>query len=199
MAVPGGRPERPHAVRVYLAIGELLGPGRIADGPDVRLVVAQGLQYFQLARPRVAVLADVEVEPQYLAEALHIHAGLTQEVDWQDRGLGRVRGAERQALVVDVGQRIHPAIGPGDEYGRKVRVHVAHGQGPAGPARPLVHLHPGQVGVPTDVDLPVEQGLHLAVVVGKQNVVDRRSGFAEVVAHGLPDGDDPRVVGHRAN
>ena len=69
---------------------------------------------------------------KHLAESLRVHAGLPQEVNRQDRGLRRVGRPEGQPLAVDVGQRLDPAIGPGDEHGGEVGIDVAHGQGPAG-------------------------------------------------------------------
>src|SRR5262245_20768732 len=59
--------------------------------------------------------------------------------------------------------------------------------------------YPGQVGVPGDVDLPVEQGLHLTLVMGKENIIDFRPDLAEVFAHAVPHGHDLVSIGHRAD
>ena len=102
-------------------------------------------------------------------------------------------------MPLHIGERLDAAVGAGDEDGLEVGIHIAHGQRPAVPVRAAMDFDPGQVRVPGDVDLPVEQRLHLAVVVGEEHVVDRRAGGAEVVAHPLPDGDDALVVGDGAD
>src|SRR5262249_7865916 len=78
-------------------------------------------------------------------------------------------------------------------------VNIPHGQRPARALRPKVNLHPGEIGIPADVDGAVEQSLHLAVVIGKENVIDGRADFAKIIAHPFPYRNDPLIVSDRAD
>src|SRR5437588_66832 len=57
---------------------------------------------------------------------------------------------------------------------------------------------PGEVRIPGNVDLPSQESLHLAVVIGKKHVINRRANFAKIIAHAFPDWNHTRVIRYRA-
>src|SRR5260370_12890030 len=117
----------------------------------------------------------------------------------QECGLSGVGRPQGQAFAADVLERTDVAIGPRYDDGGESSIHVAHGQGPAAALGPEMNLHPSQVRVPGDVNRAVEQSLHLAVIVGEEDVVDRWTDFAEILTHPFPAWNYSWIVGDRAH
>jgi hypothetical protein len=140
----------------------------------------------------VAVLAHADV----VMDHLHLAGALPGEVPQRDqRGLRRVDRTHTHPAPGQIGHRLDAGVGPHDDHGREVAVGVPHGQCGGGRCEPA-GPHPGQRRVPRHVDLAGHQRLHLALVVGVQDVVEGQLAPREPLAEALPDGYDLGVVGH---
>ena len=113
----------------------------------------------------------------------------------QQRRLGRVDGANPNGFAAQIGQRLDRALGADDDHRGQIAIGVPHGQGrDLGAARSseAAGANPGQRRIPGDMDPPVEQFLHLPLVVGIQHVVEREPLADEPLAKAGPDRDDFR-------
>ena len=143
------------------------------------------------------MFANIQIEPQKRALPLRRQTSLLQIMHGQNGGLGGVSRSQGQPFAAQVSQRLDAAGGPGNEDGCKPGVDVTHRQGTTGAACAPLNLDPRQVRVPGNVDLPRQEGFHLAIVVGKQDIVDGRPHHVEIVAHAFPDWNHARGIGHR--
>ena len=190
------RPEGLEPPRRHLARSHEHVPGRRAHGGSIRGAIEHGLHGVALARPRVAVLADVGVEP-HEPEILALGEPLTREVeDGHDRGLRRIGAPEREGPALQIPDVAELPRSP-DQERPEPDVGVAHRERAARPRRLVMRADVGQVRVPRDVDPPREQRVDLRVVVREPDDVHLDGRAAEVSLDAFPDRDHLLVVGDR--
>ena len=181
------------------ALGAQSRPRGVAERAGVGLAFGHGPDDPKLGVACVAVLPEIGVEPDE-RRLVELGAGLAREVvERQDRGVAGVAAAEREPPAGELGRRADRLAAAHDDDRPEVGVDVAHPEDLRLAAELRLGDDVGGVRVPGDVDLAVQQRVDEALVVGVEDVVGRRAGAGEVLAEALPDRDDARVVGHRAD
>ena len=162
----------------------------------------EGLGRLALAADVVAMLADEQIKGDGVDGLVCPQAGLGEMVEGDEVGLRGVLGAEADAPAGQLLEGGDTRVVADDDDGGQVTVGVAHADGFGGAAQLFSGgpgLEPGEGRVPGDVDVASEVGLHLALVVGVEDVIEVEAPRHKVFAEALPDGDHLGVVGHSAH
>jgi len=177
----------------------LLGlPHQASNDARLRTSFMDGREHIELTLLRIAVLADIAVERHQL-DLAQIDAGLFQVVEGHDARLSGITRSDGERLAVQIRQFFHYDLATNQNLRARIPIPIAH--------RDTDHFAVGasfgadvrEARVPRDVDVPVQEGLELPLVIGEQREVDDQAVALEMLAHSFPKRDDLRVVRDGSN
>src|SRR5579871_1303049 len=177
-------------------------PERAADCAGIGATVEHCANDVGLARPGVAVLADVGVEAQRLVVFPFSQPLALQKVDRENCRMAAVAAAECKGTILEIGEAGYWPASYCDDLGHPAHIGIAHGDGSTTLVAPGIGLDKSEIGIPGDVDpwqrltRRGEQRGDLHLITLKQHDFDRNMGFlVKVASHALPDTDHLRVIG----
>lgn len=194
----GGCPEDVEQTQVNTSSGLFCLPHQASHDACLSASFVHSGKHIQLALLRIAVLADVAVEGHQL-DLAQVNAGLLQVVEGHDAGLRGITRANGQRLPVQIRQSFHYDLATNQDLRARIAIPVAHCHTDDFAIGAPLCAYVREARVPRDVDVPMQEGLELPLVVGEQREVDGEAVRLEVLAHSLPEGDDLRVVRDGSN
>ena len=112
MAVSGRSPDRIHFGAFWKIFGERSCPILIAYRTGVGSTGGHGLQYLDLTRAGIAVLADVEIKAGQLKIFVRIDLILFQKIPRKDCGLRRIVASQGESLILEIPNTLNAATFP---------------------------------------------------------------------------------------
>ncbi len=172
----------------------LLGlPHQTAYDSRLSASFVHGCEHIEFTCLRIAVLADVRIESHEL-DLAQVHACLFQVVERHDAGLSRIARTDGKRLAVQIRQFFHYDLATNQDLRARITVPVAHRDTDHLAIRASFGAYMREARVPRDVDVPMQEGLELPLVVREQCEIDGETVTLEMLAHSFPKSHDLRVV-----
>lgn len=155
-------------------------------------------EHIEFTRLRIAVLANVAIERHQL-HLTQVNAGLFQVVEGHDARLSGIARTDGERLAVQIRQLFHYDLATNQDLRARISIPIPHGDSNHLAVGAPFGAYMREARVPRDVDVPMQEGLELPLVVGEQCEIDDQAVRLEMLSHSFPKGDDLGVVRDGSN